>query len=107
MSLFWYCHVKSRNIYYLEQSLVETINTKSGFPRGGKTASEASVRNRRCLKEGGRGKPCDRDLVCLCFGTAIIVVTYHIKLDLTIVFHRIKCFPVKFTGTIFFKHFKM
>ncbi|PJE68718.1 hypothetical protein COU96_03085 [Candidatus Shapirobacteria bacterium CG10_big_fil_rev_8_21_14_0_10_38_14] len=31
-----------------------------GFPRLGKTASKASVRNRRCLKEGGRGKLYDR-----------------------------------------------
>ena len=27
-----------------------------GFPRVGKTASEVSVRNRRCLKEGGSGE---------------------------------------------------
>ena len=36
------------------------VKQNLGFPHLGKTASEASVRNRRCLKEGGRGKPCER-----------------------------------------------
>jgi UDP-N-acetylmuramate--alanine ligase len=52
--------------YYLFDDFVKVFQealTKSHFPPCRKTASEASVRNRGCLKEGGRGKLGDRDFI--------------------------------------------
>jgi len=44
------------------------------FPPYRKTASEASVRNRGCLKEGDRGKPCDRGFTLIELLVVIAVI---------------------------------